>query len=102
MTSEISPVAVSREAHAVVDRLARWSPTRWSTDGRAERVHEVVQQLADLGADVEGRPRRHVPPPGLGGTLADQLSVVIHDVLAAEPDAAVLRAARTTLRSLPA
>jgi hypothetical protein len=47
---------------------------------RAEAAVGAVQRIADLGADAERRPRRTVPR--LADTaLADQLAVVVDDVL---------------------
>lgn len=52
-----------------------------------DQIRGVLQVLADLAADAEGRPRRPVPalaPHGLG----DQVLVLGHDLLAvASPDA---------------
>jgi hypothetical protein len=54
-----------------------------------DQIRGVLQVLADLAADAEGRPRRPVPalaPHGLG----DQVLVLGHDLLAvASPDARV-------------
>jgi hypothetical protein len=54
-----------------------------------EQIRGVLQVLADLAADAEGRPRRPVPalaPHGLG----DQVLVLGHDLLAVpDPDARV-------------
>jgi hypothetical protein len=48
----------------------------------------AVQRMADLAAAAEGEPRRVVPQ--LGDTvLADQLAVVVDDVLRAGDPAAV-------------
>jgi hypothetical protein len=76
-----------------VDRLtgrtAHWTPGRWAAscpDGgprRAEAVHALVQRLADLGADVERRPRRPVPRPEHDTVLPDQLEVMTADLLRA-------------------
>ncbi|EXG79969.1 hypothetical protein CryarDRAFT_1024 [Cryptosporangium arvum DSM 44712] len=52
----------------------------------AERLHVVVQVLADLGADAEGQPRRAVPRMVEPGTLVDQLTVLGDDYVAADPD----------------
>ena len=53
----------------------------------AEQLHLVVQLLADLGADAEGRRRRPVPYPAEPASLADQLTVMSTDLLAAEANA---------------
>lgn len=64
-----------------------------------QRIHEVLQALADLAADAEGRVRRPVPglaPHGLG----DQVLVLGHDLLAVADPGAQARglAALTGLR----
>lgn len=69
-----------------VDRLltqvGHWEAPRWKD--RAEPVHDLVQHLADLTADAEGRPHREVPR--LAPTiLPDQLRVMADDLLRADP-----------------
>lgn len=55
---------------------------------RAEVTAAAVQRIADLAAAAEGEPRR--PVPWLGEpVLADQLAVVVDDVLRAGDPAAV-------------
>jgi hypothetical protein len=44
-------------------------------------MYALVQRLADLGADAEGRPRRTVPRPGHDLVLPDQLAVMVADLL---------------------
>jgi hypothetical protein len=56
-------------------------------------MYDLVQGLADLGADAEGRPRRGVPRLDNVLALPDQLRVVAADLIAADPDQAVLAAA---------
>jgi hypothetical protein len=46
----------------------------------------VVQQLADLAAQRRGGPAEPVPELGPGSVM-DQLTVMVHDVFAARPDA---------------
>ena len=68
--------------------------------GRAEVAVGAVQRIADLGADAERRPRR--PVPRLADTaLADQLAVVVDDVLCTGDPGAVrdLAAELTALRA---
>lgn len=82
----------------LVDRVSHWAPSRWSAPGatgrsRADLVHALVQEVADLAADAEGQPRRPVPRLGNDPALADQLQVVAADLIAAEPGAGVLAAA---------
>ena len=90
----------------LLPRLRRWNADGWTVpagDGtRGSVAAATAQRLADLGADAEGRPRREVPR--LADTvLADQLAVLVDDVLrtgspaAAEAAAAELAALRTAL-----
>jgi hypothetical protein len=85
-------------------RLAGWTARNWGhrmPDGRvrADITATVIQRLADLGADAEGRDRRTVPRPdaddgaSLGAGLADQLAVMIGDVEASGDAAAAVAAA---------
>ena len=60
----------------------------------------TVQRLADAGADAEGQPRRSVPLLA-GVNLADQLTVMVEDILRAGDPAAV-RTAATELALLRA
>ena len=63
---------------------------------RAEVAAGTVQRLADAAADAEGRPRRPVPLLA-DVNLADQLTVMVDDVLrTADPDAAATAAAELT------
>ncbi|MGH3713944.1 MAG: hypothetical protein ACRDT4_10865 [Micromonosporaceae bacterium] len=83
------------QLHAAVERLLRqvthWTPSRWgaasrvSVRSRAATVHGLVQRLADLGADAEGRPRRPVPRLDNDLALPDHLVVVAADLLGAAP-----------------
>jgi hypothetical protein len=72
------------EARRVADRLRVLGP-RWVERGEvagpaaAQDVRRVLQRLADLGAQAEGRPVRAVPELGLHA-LADQLLVLVADV----------------------
>jgi len=82
-----------------------WSASRWTaaphllpglppTAGTCAGVAaHLVQALADLGADAEGRPRRRVPPPDSDLVLPDQLLVMAYDIVFAEPDDALVGAA---------
>lgn len=47
-------------------------------------MHALVQTLADLTADAEGRPRRKVPRLPNDMQLPDQLQVIGLDLLEAE------------------
>lgn len=87
----------------VVDLLTRqvshWTAPRWqapaaSGDGtKADAVHRLVQRLADLAADVEGRVRQEVPRLEHDTALPDQLRVVAADLVAADPPPEILTAA---------
>src|SRR4029450_3118169 len=79
----------------LADRIAHWTQPRWklpSATGvpRAEFVHGLVQEVADLAADAEGQPRRPVPRLDNDLALADQLRVVAADLIAARPGGTVL------------
>ena len=52
----------------------------------------LVQRLADLGADAEGRPHRPVPRPDHALVLPDQLAVMTADLLRAGAPAQLLAA----------
>lgn len=90
-----------RESRSLVQRLRLWTPARWAAAAaphgtRGDLVHHLVQDLADLAAQVEGQPRRAVPRlDDLG--LADQLAVVSDDLVRADPPDEVARAATAHL-----
>ena len=65
---------------------------------RAEVAAGTVQRLADAAADAEGRPRRPVPLLA-DVNLADQLTVMVDDILRTG-DPAALRTAATELAAL--
>jgi hypothetical protein len=56
-------------------------------------MYALVQHLADLGADAEGRPRRTVPLAEHALVLPDQLAVMTADLLLAGDPAALTAAA---------
>jgi hypothetical protein len=79
----------------LVDKLSHWTPPRWAASSvsggtRAEVVHALVQEIADLAADAEDQPHRPVPRLAIDLSLPDQLRVVATDLLAARPEPAVL------------
>ena len=85
MTSEDFAVSVER----LLKQVGHWEQSRWSatvqapaTHSRAEVVHGLAQQLADLAADAEGNPRRPVPRVG-DLTLPDQVKVTADDLFLA-------------------
>ena len=88
-----------------IDRLLNqvrfWEQPRWRAEGRNDRAYVLVQLLADLGADAEGRARRPVPREH-DMILPDQLRVMADDLLAASPSAAVLAEATTAVNALKA
>nr|WP_308129089.1 hypothetical protein [Actinoplanes polyasparticus] len=86
-----------------IDRLLNqvrfWEQPRWRADDRGDRAYALVQVLADLGADAEGRPRRPVPREH-DMILPDQLRVMADDLLAADPSATVLDEATAAVDDL--
>ena len=82
----------ARELRRVVARCAALPLVRWQqpdADGTtpAERLHAACQAWADSAADVEGEPRRPVPRLRPHG-FADQVTVLVHDLLRVDPTAA--------------
>ncbi|RRR99179.1 hypothetical protein [Glycomyces terrestris] len=94
---------LERAIGRVVEGTRHWSPARWRSG--ADAMHGLVQALADLAADVEGRERRPVPRLPNDLSLPDQLQVVGLDLIELEPlraedearAAAALAAARAAL-----
>lgn len=68
------------------------------TDSRAVVMAELIQRLADLAADLEGRPRRVVPGPEHDTGLCDQLAVMAADLQAADPDENTRKSALAAIR----
>ncbi|MFI5890743.1 hypothetical protein ACIA5D_11570 [Actinoplanes sp. NPDC051513] len=89
---------------AAIDRLLNqvrhWEQPRWR-EGRADRTYELVQRLADLAADAEGRPRRPVPREH-DMILPDQLRVMADDLLATDPSPLVMVEAAEAVNTLRA
>ena len=89
---------------AAIDRLLNqvrhWEQPRWR-EGRADRTYELVQRLADLAADTEGRPRRPVPREH-DMILPDQLRVMADDLLAADPPPLLMAEAAEEVNTLRA
>ena len=86
-----------------IDRLlghvGHWEQSRWAhPPTRADTVYALVQRLADLSADAEGRPHRRVPRVS-DLILADQLRVMADDLLAVAP-AEVLEAAASAVSTV--
>jgi hypothetical protein len=62
----------------LVRRMRTWSASSWRHRDRLPRTREALQELADLAAAREGRPRIVVPNEG-EAALADQLAVLVAD-----------------------
>jgi hypothetical protein len=73
---------LKRETDRLIAQVGHWEAPRWAIGGRADRVHDLVQRLADRAADAEGEPRRPVPRLA-DPALPDQLRVVVADLRAA-------------------
>ncbi|MFB9658196.1 hypothetical protein ACFQS3_18310 [Glycomyces mayteni] len=74
---------IERAIGRVVEGTRHWSPARWSS--RADAMHALVQEIADIAADAEDRPRRAVPRLPNDMHLPDQLQVVGIDLIELEP-----------------
>ncbi|MEV6690163.1 hypothetical protein AB0M35_01620 [Micromonospora sp. NPDC051196] len=92
-------VELGRGVELLVRQVGHWQQGRWSVVAsagklsRADLVHRLIQDVANLAADAEGRPRRVVPRLDNDLALPDQLRVVTADLLAADPsDEALARA----------
>ncbi|WP_446218406.1 hypothetical protein [Micromonospora sp. IBHARD004] len=92
----MSAAELERAVELLVRQVGHWQQPRWSAAAeggnvsRAALVHKLVQEIANLAADVEGEPRRDVPRLANDLVLPDQLRVVAADLLAAGPPEAVL------------
>ncbi|WBB77428.1 hypothetical protein O7606_14120 [Micromonospora sp. WMMD882] len=82
---------LERAVASLVNQVGHWQAPRWAARAsgddlsRADLVHKLVQDVADLAADVEGQPRRPVPRLDNDLALPDQLRVVTTDLLLAAP-----------------
>jgi hypothetical protein len=91
--------ALVRAADRLIDQVSRWAPSRWTVPSasgvgtRADVTHALAQRLADLEAAVSGR--EPIPVPRLENdlALADQVRVMVLDLVAADPDPATIAAA---------
>ncbi|WBB56537.1 hypothetical protein [Verrucosispora sp. WMMD573] len=94
-------VGVVRGVELLVRQVSHWQQPRWSAAAsvgnvsRADLVHRLVQEIANLAADAEGQPRRLVPRLDNDLALPDQLRVVAADLLAANPSEEALARAAT-------
>ncbi|MFY1619396.1 hypothetical protein [Micromonospora sp. WMMD736] len=92
----MSVAELEQAVRLLVGQVGHWEQPRWAataTTGnvsRADLVHRLVQEVANLAADAEGQPRRTVPRLDNDLALPDQLRVVTADLLAAGADADVL------------
>ncbi|MEU8153989.1 hypothetical protein AB0B94_10045 [Micromonospora sp. NPDC048986] len=92
----MSAAELDKAVQLLVRQIAHWQQPRWAavaTVGnvsRADLVHRLVQEVANLAADAEGEPRRVVPRLDNDLALPDQLRVVTADLLAADPGAEAL------------
>lgn len=88
-----------RAVDRLVNHVGHWSPARWTVTvpagdrSRADVVHALAQRLADLEADVTGRPDRPVPRLANDLALPDQVRVMTLDLVLAGAGPAVLTAA---------
>ncbi|TDC65701.1 hypothetical protein E1258_04910 [Micromonospora sp. KC207] len=104
----MSAVELGRAVELLVRQVGHWQQPRWAASAgggnvsRADLVHRLAQEIANLAADAEGQPRRAVPRLDNDLVLPDQLRVVAADLLAAAPPAGALAraaAAVTATRS---
>ncbi|GIJ28598.1 hypothetical protein Vqi01_37600 [Micromonospora qiuiae] len=101
-------VALGRGVELLVRQVGHWQQPRWSAAAsvgnvsRADLVHRLVQEIANLAADAEGQPRRTVPRLDNDLVLADQLRVVAADLLAAAPPDEILARATAEVAAIRA
>ncbi|MEU7619197.1 hypothetical protein AB0M91_24680 [Micromonospora rifamycinica] len=99
----MSAAELDRAVALLVRQVGHWQQPRWAAvaEGgnvsRADLVHKLVQDVADLAADAEGGPRREVPRLAQPMALPDQLRVVAADLVAAGPPEEVLAGAAATV-----
>ena len=87
-------------AERLLTQVRHWDLPRWRGE-RAERMYVMLQLLADLAADAEGRPRRPVPVES-PVVIPDQLRVLADDLLAAGPSAGGLAEAAAAVDAVRA
>jgi hypothetical protein len=83
----------------LLNQVRPWEQARWK--GHSDPAYRMMQLIADLGADAEGRPRRPVPREH-DMIVPDQIRVVADDLLAADPPPAVLAEATAAVDRLRA
>jgi hypothetical protein len=92
----MSAAELDRAVRLLVNQVGHWQQPRWAAPAaagnvsRADLVHRLVQEIANLAADAEGQPRRAVPRLDNDLALPDQLRVVAADLVAADPPAETL------------
>ncbi|MFG1673260.1 hypothetical protein [Micromonospora sp. NPDC049282] len=92
----MSAAELDRAVTLLVRQVGHWQQPRWSAPAegsnvsRADLVHKLVQEIANLAADVAGEPRREVPRLPSDLALPDQLRVVAADLTLAAPPEPVL------------
>ena len=87
---------VRKEVGSLVDRLRRWTPSRWAAGAepwgtRVDLGHHLAQAFADAAADLEGGPRRSLPRLEHHLLVPDQLAVTGEDLVRAGPPDAICR-----------
>jgi hypothetical protein len=75
----------------VVNQVSHWTPARWGS--RGDTLHQVLQRIAGP---------EHVVPRLSDVALADQLRVLVADLMESTPDQARLSEAIEALRELRA
>ncbi|MDM4722531.1 hypothetical protein QTQ03_24145 [Micromonospora sp. WMMA1363] len=101
------PAELARAVELLVRQTGHWQQPRWAaaTGGNASRadlVHRLVQEIANLAADAEGQPRRTVPRLDNDLVLPDQLCVVTADLVANDPPAQTLARATSEVSAIRA
>ncbi|MCM0678445.1 hypothetical protein NCC78_27775 [Micromonospora phytophila] len=92
----MSAAELDRAVELLVRQVGHWQQPRWAASAaagnapRADVMHRLVQEIANLAADAEGQPRRTVPRLDNDLALPDQLRVVTADLVAAAPSAEAL------------
>jgi hypothetical protein len=89
---------LAKEVQSLVQRLRLWTPQRWAAlcdpwGTRADCGRHLAQWLADRAAELEGGPARPLPVLSPDLLVADQLAVTGDDLVRAEPEPDLVRAA---------
>ncbi|BFU46902.1 hypothetical protein [Krasilnikovia sp. MM14-A1004] len=100
MTAQEFATSIDR----LLTRVGHWEQGRWwahtpAGPTKADLAYGLVQHLADLCADAEGRGHRTVPRL-VDPVLPDQLRVTADDLLAADPGPDVFAGARAEVDAL--